>query len=69
MSEEFLSVDEVARKLNVPVGTVRNWRQRGNGPRGFKLGGRVRFRSSDIDAYIAERERLEAAADDHEPAR
>ena len=56
---EFLSTTELAEMLGVPVATCRWWRHNGTGPRGFRVGRAVRYRRSDIEAWIAEREREE----------
>lgn len=49
---ELLSPTDLAEYLNVPVGTVYNWRSEGKGPRGIRVGRHVRFRQSDIDAWL-----------------
>ncbi len=58
---EFLTTEEVAEKIRKPVGTLRQWRHRGYGPRGFKVGNTVLYRSSVVDAWIAEQEAAELA--------
>lgn len=50
MVEELESNETLALKLKVPVSTVRTWRMKGIGPRGFKVGKHVRYRKSDVDA-------------------
>ncbi|WP_307873954.1 MULTISPECIES: helix-turn-helix domain-containing protein [unclassified Frankia] len=59
--DELLRTVEVAALLKVPPGTLRQWRHRGFGPRGFALGGTVRYRRSVVDAWIAAQERAETA--------
>ena len=54
-SERWVSIGDLADELNVPVTTVYQWRSRGHGPRGAKFGRHVRFRRSDIDAWITQR--------------
>ncbi len=46
------TVDEVAAYLSVPKQTVFAWRQRGIGPRGIRVGKYVRYRWSDVDAWL-----------------
>ena len=53
--ERWVSIGDLADELSVPVTTVYQWRSRGHGPRGAKFGRHVRFRRSDIDAWIARR--------------
>jgi excisionase family DNA binding protein len=48
----LLTLQEAADKLRTPVSTLRYWRHMGIGPRSLKLGRRVLYRLSDLDAYI-----------------
>ncbi|MBN0039477.1 helix-turn-helix domain-containing protein [Cellulosimicrobium cellulans] len=43
---------EVAGQLGVPVKTIYVWRTRGKGPRGIRVGKHLRYRQSDIDAWL-----------------
>lgn len=45
----WLTPEEVARRVRVPVGTLANWRALKRGPAYAKLSGRVRY---DLDAVI-----------------
>ncbi|WP_340540680.1 helix-turn-helix transcriptional regulator [Nocardioides sp. GXZ039] len=56
---EFLSTEDVAELLGIPAATVRYWRHTGQGPRGFRVGRAVRYRRTDVDRWIEEREREE----------
>lgn len=47
-----LSPKEVAECLGIGVATLANWRWAGRGPRYVKVGGRIRYRVSDIMAYL-----------------
>ncbi len=49
---------EVAAYLGVPIQTMHTWRTKGVGPRGIRVGKYVRYRWSDVDAW------LESQADD-----
>jgi predicted DNA-binding transcriptional regulator AlpA len=55
MSREVWSPAELAERLGVSVGTLANWRWRGEGPRYVKLGSgrssRVRYRAEDVAAW------------------
>ncbi len=57
---DLLSVDELAGYLAVPPKTLYAWRSRGEGPPGFRVGRHVRYRWSDVQAWI--RQRIEAGA-------
>lgn len=50
--EALASEKDVADYLGRPPGTLRNWRYRDEGPRYIKVGGRVMYRWSDVDAYL-----------------
>jgi excisionase family DNA binding protein len=50
--EPLLSIEELAEYLHVPVTTIRDWRTDGKGPCAIKVGGRVRFATSDVLAWL-----------------
>lgn len=50
--EPLLSIEELAEYLGVPVTTIRDWRTDGKGPCAIKVGGRVRFATSDVVAAL-----------------
>ena len=52
---EWLTTEELAAWLNVPIDTVRRWRYTGTGPRGTKIGRHVRYRRSDVETWLATR--------------
>lgn len=60
--EPLLSIEELAEWLSKPVGTLYQWRATNRGPRGIKVGGHVRYRRSDVEAW------LEDHADDEREA-
>jgi excisionase family DNA binding protein len=43
---------EVADYLSVPVQTIYQWRTRGYGPPGRKVGKHVRYRPADVEAWF-----------------
>jgi|tagenome__1003787_1003787.scaffolds.fasta_scaffold11707969_1 hypothetical protein len=59
VGDELLRTAEVAQLMRVPMGTLRQWRHRGIGPKGFRLGGRVVYRRSAVEAFIATAEAAE----------
>jgi excisionase family DNA binding protein len=52
----LLTIDEAADYLAITKATLYTWRSRrtGYGPRAVKLGGCLRYRRSDLDAWILE---------------
>jgi excisionase family DNA binding protein len=52
----ILTIDEAAVYLTVPKATLYTWRTRraGFGPRAVKFGRCLRYRRSDLDAWVAE---------------
>jgi len=54
MKDQWIGIDELAKELGVPVRTVYAWRVKGKGPRGATFGKHVRFRRSDVDAWIVD---------------
>ena len=55
-STRLLTVREVAEQLGLMRDTLYHWRMRGEGPRAIKVGGRVRYRQSDVEAWLKTRE-------------
>jgi DNA-binding transcriptional MerR regulator len=49
---ELLTITEAAELLRSPVATLRYWRHLGTGPRSFRLGRRVLYRSDDLRSWI-----------------
>lgn len=53
--DELLTPEEVIGILKLPsVATLYDWRQKGYGPRGARMGRGLRYRRSEVDAFIAE---------------
>lgn len=51
----MLTVDELARKLKVPIATLYKWNSQGTGPRPLHLGRHVRYEEIEVDRWLAER--------------
>jgi predicted DNA-binding transcriptional regulator AlpA len=49
---DLLTINEVAEILRAPVATLRYWRHLGTGPRSFRLGRRVLYRSDELRSWI-----------------
>jgi len=43
---------ELAKALQVPVGTIYRWNHRGTGPRPLHVGRHVRYREEDVEAWL-----------------
>lgn len=52
MSGDLLTPTQLAEKLGNPVGTLAYWRYMGQGPKFVKIGRNVRYRTSDVDAWL-----------------
>ena len=48
---------ELARRWSLSHRTLERWRWEGRGPRYLKIGGRIVYRLSDIEAYEADQQR------------
>ncbi len=63
--EPVLTLSELADRLHVNAQTLYDLRSHGRGPRGFRVGRELRFRATEIDAWLAS---LEAADAERHPA-
>ena len=55
VDDEYLDTNELAELTKTKAQTWRKKRWRGDSPRFVKLGNRVLYRRSDVEAYLAER--------------
>lgn len=55
-TEVFLTPQELVKRWGgtVVTGTLANWRNKGKGPTYTKIGGKVRYRESDVIKYEQE---------------
>lgn len=51
-NEPLMNLRQVAHYLGVPAGTLYQWRSRGEGPRGFRVGRHVRYRREDVERWL-----------------
>jgi hypothetical protein len=49
--EKHLTIEELAEREGVPVGTVHPWNSRGTGPKYMKIGRHCRYRLADVIAW------------------
>ena len=48
----WMSPDELAHWLGVPVATVYNWRHKRTGPPARKVGRHLRYRRDEVEAWL-----------------
>lgn len=51
--ELLLTEHEAAVELKLKPKTLTRWRWAGTGPRYYKVGGAIRYRRSDLEAFIS----------------
>lgn len=54
--EQLLTTDELATHLGVSVTALRNWRRKGTGPRAVRIVHQLRYRASDVEAWLRAQE-------------
>lgn len=50
--DDIVSVEEVARRLDIPKTTLYGWRYKNKGPRGHRVGKHLRYRWSDVLEWL-----------------
>ncbi|MDQ3326022.1 MAG: helix-turn-helix domain-containing protein [Actinomycetota bacterium] len=51
-TDEWLSLEQIADELGIPLRTLYAQRSKGIGPHGYRIGKHVRVRRSDLDAWL-----------------
>jgi excisionase family DNA binding protein len=59
--EPLVPLQEVAAYLDVTVARFYRWRVHGYGPRGYRVGKEIKFRMSEVDAWLAQQREQEAS--------
>jgi hypothetical protein len=67
VDQELLTQAALARRWKVSPRTLERWRWLGRGPQYMKVGGQVRYRSADVEAYEAEQLRSTCPAKAAQP--
>lgn len=49
---KLMSIDDLSDYLGIPVNTLYQWRTKGYGPRGVRMGRYVRYRPDDVEAWF-----------------
>ena len=57
-NDRLLTAEELADFLGVPIKTLYAWRNRGEGPIGFRAGKYIRYRWIDVELWIEDRIQL-----------
>jgi excisionase family DNA binding protein len=52
MTNKLLSIEDLSDYLGIPENTLYQWRTKGYGPAGFRVGKYVRYRPEDVDSWI-----------------
>jgi excisionase family DNA binding protein len=58
MLKRLITTVELAEYLGVPMTTIYGWRQRGEGPRGFRVGRHLRYQPDDVASWLESRDGL-----------
>jgi excisionase family DNA binding protein len=53
--EELLTIQDVADLTRSTVDAIYQWRRRGKGPKGVRVGNKLLFRPRDIEAWLESR--------------
>ena len=51
---KLLSVEDLSDILGIPVNTLYQWRTKGYGPPGVRIGRHLRYRPDDVNAWLNE---------------
>jgi excisionase family DNA binding protein len=62
MTEPLLSSREVGELLGFSTATIQDWAERGSLP-AFKPGGRLRFRLSEVEAWLQQQRKVPLTQD------
>lgn len=62
MNSDLLTSAELGRSLGKSTGALAQWRYLGVGPRFIKAGKSVRYRVSDVEAWLDEQTRQQTGA-------
>lgn len=61
LPDRYLTPEDLASLLAVPIETVYGWRKKRIGPPGFRVGRHVRYDPAAVHAWIARQAALDAA--------
>jgi excisionase family DNA binding protein len=52
--DSLWSIKQVSAHLGVPLNTLYQWRSKGYGPKGLRIGKYVRYRREDVEAWVTQ---------------
>ncbi|MEU6645487.1 helix-turn-helix domain-containing protein [Saccharomonospora sp. NPDC046836] len=52
MNNKLLTIDDLAHYLGIPKNTLYQWRTKGYGPTGRRIGKHIRYRTEDVNTWI-----------------
>ena len=52
---QYMTTEEVAEYLSIPLNTIYQWRTRGSGPRASRVGRHLRWVRADVDRWVEQR--------------
>ncbi|MEP7022622.1 MAG: helix-turn-helix domain-containing protein [Actinomycetota bacterium] len=52
---EWVTPQELADELKIPVNTIYGWHAKGTAPRGVRIGKHIRYRRRDVAAWLEQR--------------
>ncbi len=59
-SERLVTPEELSEMLQIPLGTIYQWRARRTGPPAHKVGKHLRYRQSDVEDWLAKQREVAA---------
>lgn len=54
MNAKLWSIEDVSDYLGIPKNTLYQWRTKGYGPAGKRMGKYIRYRPEDVETWVAE---------------
>lgn len=51
---KLMTITDLSDYLGIPVNTLYQWRSKGYGPRGVRMGKYVRYRPQDVEAWLSD---------------
>ena len=58
----FMSEEQTRRMLNLSPGTLRVWRSLGHGPRFYRIGKSITYRTTDVERWVEAQARTPSPA-------
>ncbi|MEV0009816.1 helix-turn-helix domain-containing protein [Streptomyces sp. NPDC047973] len=62
LPDRYLTPEDIASLMSVPLETVYAWRRKRTGPPGFRVGKHVRYDPAEVRAYVTQLKSLDRVA-------